>query len=258
MIDVKKIILYVALALVAFLLWNKWQAYSAAFTAVPSSQAPAIAADQNSTGQFVPHVSSDQVQATQNAAADATDAQGPTAQAQAIPADRTVHITTDVLDVMIDVQGGTVYSAKLLDYQQAGGEQNNPYVLFNNIPDTRYLAQSGIVQADADTTAPLLYRAGSNQYELQPGQDQLEVVLNWQNDAGLQIQKTFKFERGSYLITVDDVIHNQSAQVWSGSFYKQLLRADPKHIRSGVFDMTAYVGTSISDPASKLYQKNQL
>lgn len=252
--DSKRIFLYLALFLVLFILWGRWQEYNLMEQGevVPSPLESIATPEQNSTDSFVPNITlTQQGQADESASGPIASEQDPTS----VPAERLVHVKTDVLAINIDTLGGALVGAKLLDYQQSSDQTDNPYVLFNDNANSLYVAESGILQVGAQSNAPLQYNVDAHQYELAPGQEQLQVDLTWANNEGLLITQTYTFKRGSYLVDVNYHINNQSQQAWRGSVYNQLVRVEPTHIRSRLFDLSAYLGASISDPATKLYQK---
>lgn len=245
--DVKKYFLYGALFFIIFMLWTNWQQQFAA----PTQEAvTATETTRPASNSFIPEIKSDNAQAKEQ-----TQASARSQTEQLVPAARIVHIKTDVLDLVVDTLGGVVLDAKLLEYFQEVGVEDKPYVLFNDMPRSRYLAQSGFTYPQAQESAPLHYHAEQSEYDLLSGQDKLAISLRWQDDNGLIIDKIFTLQRGSYLIDVEYRIDNQSEQQWQGSIYSQLLRVEPQDKDSGLFVMGAYVGAAISDPANKLYKK---
>jgi YidC/Oxa1 family membrane protein insertase len=87
-----------------------------------------------------------------------------------------------------------------------------------------FVTQSGLrSEADAPTHYAN-YRAEQTSYELQEGQDEIKVPLHWQNDAGLQVVKTYTFKRDSYVVDVDYQVTNYSDERFSAYPYAQLNR----------------------------------
>ena len=133
-----------------------------------------------------------------------------------------VHVVTDVLDLKIDTQGGTIYQLDLRDYQLSAEKMDQPFRLLNAEESRYHTAQSGLVSSEH--VAPNhkdIYRAEKSEYRLQEGTDELKVTLYWEKD-GVSVNKVFTFARDSYAIGVEHIV---SADNWSGSEYRQLVRS---------------------------------
>ncbi|MCP4047529.1 MAG: membrane protein insertase YidC [Gammaproteobacteria bacterium] len=134
-------------------------------------------------------------------------------------------ITTDVLEVKIDLVGGTLVSARLLDYPVKPEVQEIKVDLFNIDGPELFIAQSGLLSL---TTAPnhtSTYHANAMQYTLGQNSEEIRVPLTWEDENGIRVTKTFIFKRGKYDIAVRHTLSNQSGQNWSGSRYEQLQRS---------------------------------
>ncbi|HLB58433.1 MAG TPA: membrane protein insertase YidC [Gammaproteobacteria bacterium] len=172
-------------------------------------------------------------------------------------ADHTViHITTDVVRVDINPVGGNIVQVSLLNYPEAL-HSKEPFLLLNDFPDTRYLAQSGLLSATGpDTTkGQAVYSTDQTDYVLSPDQNELQIKLHWQNAEGVKITKIFTFQRDNYEIAVSYRIENQSAQPWNGNLYLQLMRKNtPPPSTQGFVSFATYFGAAISSP-QKQFQK---
>ncbi len=135
---------------------------------------------------------------------------------------QSVHVVTDVLDLMIDTQGGTVYQLDLRDYQLSAEQMDKPFRLFSTKESLYHTAQSGLVSsAHAAPNHKDIYQAEKSEYRLEEGTDELKVILHWQKE-GVIVSKVFTFTRDSYVIDVEHVV---TANDWSGSEYSQLVRS---------------------------------
>ena len=194
----------------------------------------------------------------------------------AASAAKTVKIKTDVIAFEIDVQGGTVTNLDLLNYpvekanviindlrKMVGLEvpvtNTAPVRLFDNNEEKIFVAQSGLIAGSGLAAAPNHYTVFTNEqdsYTLQPGQDSLTVPLTWTDNKGLVITKLFTVKRGSYEITLDQKVRNNSGKAWSGRQYTQLLRAPDTEGKGNMLTggMRAYDGGVIYTEKSK-YQK---
>lgn len=103
--DIRRVILYMALALISLSLWNAWQID---YPAKPAPTESAINNEQNS-GPLLPQMG---------------PSNAVTTPITATPEVKTnnaaiIHAKTDVLDVAIDLQQGDIISSQLLDYPQS-------------------------------------------------------------------------------------------------------------------------------------------
>ncbi|MCL5272302.1 MAG: membrane protein insertase YidC [Gammaproteobacteria bacterium] len=166
-----------------------------------------------------------------------------------------VTVTTDYLEAVIDTKGGDIISIKLLKYPESL-HSKIPYVLLNDDPKTRYLAESGLISKDGpDTrTAQANYTVSQKAYLLAPDQNQIVVPLSWENGQGLKVNKFYTFTRGSYEVKVGYQVENNSAVPYQGNVYAQLMRTDaPPPSQSGLMSST-FFGAAVSSP-DKPFQK---
>ena len=70
-----------------------------------------------------------------------------------------VRVTTDVLEIIIDLEGGDVVGAALRDYPKTLADPSDPFVLLERNGQRTYVAQSGLVGPDGiDGQSRALYR----------------------------------------------------------------------------------------------------
>ncbi|MCV5715041.1 membrane protein insertase YidC, partial [Escherichia coli] len=65
-------------------------------------------------------------------------------QANATAARKLITVSSDVLKLTLDTQGGDVVSAELLSHKLEEGK-DQPFVLLTSQPEHLYIAQSGLV-----------------------------------------------------------------------------------------------------------------
>ncbi len=166
-----------------------------------------------------------------------------------------VRVSTDLLNVQISTQGGTVQMALLENYPQAMDTPDVKVELFNPNSDHLYIAQSGLIGVDKGSAPDhdSIYTAEQYDYKLQDGVDELVVPLSWNSGTGVKVTKQLIFRRGSYLIEVRYLIDNQSASSWAARDYGQLQRVEPKDERKGYTTYT-YTGGVYYTPKDK-YEK---
>ena len=262
-----RFILVVTFAMLVLMLWQAWQ-----MDYGPKPEITAVENTDNTVAkEDLPTATGSGLTQTE------TTAQNPVSASEStLPVSRTVKIKTDVIALEIDLQGGTITNLDLLNYPE---EKANTFVnglrkmlglevtaantapvrLFNNDQEKLFVAQSGLIADSGYAPAPNHYTVYSNEqdtYILQPGQDSISVPLTWTDNNGLVITKLFTIKRGSYEITVDQKIRNNSGKVWTGRQYSQLLKT-PDTTNKGNFltgGMRAYDGGVIFTEKNK-YQK---
>ena len=176
------------------------------------------------------------------------DAPPPAAQAgpaleeppTAAPAGNVVRVTTDVLDLELSTQGGTLHRAELLDYPVAKDRPDVLIELLSTSPDNLGLIQTGLRTAGegAEPNHLAEFRAEASEYTLGE-RDELTVSLSWDGGEGITVRKDFHFTRGSYIVRVEQAVVNDSSADWRGAEYAQLQRRSFPQDRS-LFDVDTY------------------
>ena len=134
-------------------------------------------------------------------------------------------VTTDVLEVGIDLVGGTIISAKLLNYPLTPEVKEIKVDMFNRGGPEMFVAQSGLLSRSDAPNHTTSYRSARMEYRLAEGVDELRVPLTWESASGVRVTKTFIFKRDDYDIKVRHTLSNQSSETWAGSRYDQLQRS---------------------------------
>jgi len=241
MTDYIRIVLYallIMLCVIAFQTWDKEHAKQP----IPQTETTETAA----TTAYIPKLT------TENTATISHPVS--TTIAKSLPS-HPIHIVTDVMDLQIDPLGGNITQVKLLQYPEQL-HSANPVVLLNSQPETKYIAQSGLLSSvGPDTPAgQALYLSEKSEYTLLPGQDSLQIKLFWQNKQGLKVTKIFTLHRNNYAIEISYLIQNLSHDVWEGSPYEQLMRKNTPASSQGVINLATFYGAAISSP-SKPFEK---
>jgi YidC/Oxa1 family membrane protein insertase len=242
MID-RKMILYVLIGVLAFSLWNAWQKDYGQVEQQKTVATTTTTEDQANT--INPAVAPE---------AKTTVATTPTAQATQIPESRLIKVHTDILDVAIDTLGGDVIHTSLLKYPEIIYKEHATKLLTDD-SSRYYTAQSGLISKIGPDFADKQgqYTSASREYTLQPGKNNLEVKLLWNNSSGLAVTKTFIFTKEKYDFAVSYEIDNKSQQPWVGQFYAQIKRKDFDS-KSSMFSFNTYTGAAISS-AETPYEK---
>lgn len=243
LIDILRIVTYAALIVIFITLYQAWNKEHPQTVAMQTQSATNASEVNTAESNYVPTVSTN---VTSNNTIQPTLAK-PT---------QLIHVMTDVLDVEIDPVGGNIVQVKLLKYPESL-HSSNPFLLLNNEPASRYIAQSGLLGENGpDTKAgQATYTSDKSDYALSDNQQTIDVKLNWQNAQGLKVTKTFTFTKNSYEINVGYQIENQSSQPWDGNLYMQLMRTNtPTNTKQGLVGFATYFGAAISSP-DKPYTK---
>lgn len=243
--DIRRIVLYVALALVSLSLWKAWQ------VDYPPQVAPTLAETPVSNGQPLPQIANTNSDATaQNPVSTNPDTNS------ALSTGELIHVKTDVFDLVIDLNQGNVLSSDLLNYPLSVEEKEKPFALLQNNAGERYVANSSLFVAKGSNVQPIdfNFKTQEKSYQLAEGENQLQVTLVGQYE-GLDVKKVFTFTRDSYLIKVNYLINNTSASDWTGYLNTQLLRSSPKEDKSSMFHVGSYTGASYSNPGKTRFQK---
>jgi YidC/Oxa1 family membrane protein insertase len=154
--------------------------------------------------------------ATPAAADGAATAAAPSVTAAPAPSDL-VRVRTDVLDVVISLQGGDLVRADLRNYPVDKHQPDNVVRLLDYEPATRWVFQTGILRPEGQP-APnhrATFRSASQEYSLADGEDTLTVTLDWVGEGGVSAQKIYTFRRGQYAIDLDLAANAPAGESWS-------------------------------------------
>ncbi len=260
--DLTRSLLIGTMAVLSFMLLTEWVAFKEARVPAPvapsssaysdetrSSESPAVI----STGENadMPSVASGTFDAEQSTDDIPSLAQSDTAT-PAPSTSASVNVSTDVLDVRIDLQGGDITEVALREYPARIDEPTIPFLLLEDNQRRTYVAQSGLIGSDGiDKEQRARYQASSSRYTLGDTTDTLRVDLTAITDAPVRITKRFTFTRGDYLIRVEYLIENNSETRWQANLFGQIKRdssADPSSELSSGMGMVPFLGTASSLP----------
>ncbi|MGV3740165.1 MAG: membrane protein insertase YidC [Gammaproteobacteria bacterium] len=246
--EIQRVLLYGALALVSYFLWTDWQMEH------PQQFA-------SSTAQIVtaaPNATDDRLLPTVHASDDAqADSAIMTNVAPKEELNQRVYVKTDVLNIAIDLKHGDVVTAQLLKYPESAQAHSKPFTLLQDNPTSRYIAESNLVKMQDHRVVKVAipFTTTDVNYELSPDQNKLVVSLRGQTEDGLQVTKEFIFKRGSYLIDVVYHLSKHGKNPWSGYLNTQFLRTSPPEDKTSMFHMGSFTGASYSVPGQSRYRK---
>ena len=170
--DIRRIVLYAALAVVSYSLWTHWQ-----LDYPPQSLL-------SHPTSIVDTTSDRPVLSTNNMSHD-----------NETPNDvpKLIQVKTDVLNLSIDLKQGNIVSAEVLDYPESVENKEKPFSLLQNTQEERYVANSSLFVVNGQKTenADAYYETDKSSYQLSQDQDNLTVTLTGKNSDGLLINKQF-------------------------------------------------------------------
>lgn len=159
-----------------------------------------------------------------------------------------ISITTDVFDVTLSTQGGSITAAKLLDYPYELKAPDIPIQLMGESPGRIYVYQGGLAGKGELPTHHSIYTTGQSHYELADDADQLVVTLEHRTPADVIVEKRYRFHRDSYVIDVEYAIKNRSGESIRAHQYEQLKRNEESS-RDGL--VYTFTGPVLSTPESR-------
>ncbi len=168
-----------------------------------------------------------------------------------------ITVITDLMKYKIDPVGGDLVYAETLNYNLELNDEAEKVVLFD-YRDRVYQAKSALLGNGApDNQLPrATYSTDKKVYRLDKGADGLLVPLRWQNADGITFSKNFTFKPGQYLIDMEYQINNQSENDRTFNFIAELLR-DQKETGledKGALGMSPFLGVAYS-PEAEVYEK---
>ena len=244
-------ILIIALCVVSFFLWEAWQRDYGPKPSPPASTGQ-VAPDAGPGDAAPPSV--DVPQAPQPARTATTAAPSPTDAAAGPGHGRKIKVTTDVLAVEIDTLGGTVAGVDLRSYPVSTDRPDKPFRLLDDEDPKRYfIAQSGLTGPRSAPNHHAQFESDADAYELADGTDVIDVPLRWRSADGVEVIRTYRFTRDSYVVNVRMEVANRGSEAWAGAMYGQLQRGEPES-EGGLFRTYTYTGGILSGP-EKPYEK---
>jgi len=276
--DIRRTVLWVIFGFSMVLLWDQWQVFNgnkATFFPSPApvaSQASAQGAGVPTTGTTPANSPNNTVMAganngipsgvpapigsaAPNAATTLSAAGNIPVQDSAAQKREIIQITTDVLKVDFDTEGGNVVRAEFLKHADVNRPGIN-VVLLDNSAERIYMAQTGLISSVPGVNFPThktIMTARSGARSLKGNDKTLSVVFESAPQNGVQLIKSYTFKANSYAIDVKHDIVNTSNQDVAPQLYYQLVRDGNKPAGESSFYAT-FTGPAIYTEAKK-YQK---
>ncbi|MBQ0131754.1 MAG: membrane protein insertase YidC [Comamonas sp.] len=213
--DIRRTILWVIFGFSMVLLWDQWQIHNGKpATFFPSAPQPVATAPAATQPADVPD-------ALNAAASTASAADVPGQAAVAAVAREKIVVTTDVLRLTFDNQGGALVHAELLKYADDADRSKN-FVLFDEGAERDYQAQTGLIGNLPNHKTMMTVVADDR--ALKDGQNELQVRFESPEQDGVKLVKTFTMKRGAYDVAVKHEVVNNGTTTVKPQLYLQLLR----------------------------------
>lgn len=257
--DLQRTLLIGAIAVLSFMLLTEWVAFKNARLAAESETTSRLiraddtqpelppaspgGADQADSDLPVPDTAPTQDTATQDSATQAAPANG-----------RIVRVRTDVLRLAIDLNGGDIIQASLVQHLEHQDDPDDPFVLLEQNDQLVYIARSGLIGDDGiDKDGRARFRADASSYQLEQGRDDLVVELTWEGSDDVRIIKRFTFRRGDYLLDIEYAVENRSDQRWEAILFGQIKRGSgpPPSQDTAAMGMKPFLGVATTTPEDR-------
>ena len=248
--DIRRTILWVIFGFSMVLLWDQWQIHNgqkATFFPAPVavSKDAASAANNGASAAGVP---------TPAAVTPVNPTSAMPAEQRSAAKER-VEVTTDVLRVQFDTEGGSISRVEFLKHADLTHPDKN-MVLLDDSKDRYYQAQTGLLATVPGVSYPthktlMTVRPGARSLD-QSAQD-LNVVFESPVVQGVKLVKTYTLKRGAYDMAVTHAVVNTSNQAVAPQLYVQLVRDGNKPAGESSFYST-FTGPAVYTELKK-YQK---
>lgn len=238
--DWQKNLLIAGMLAVLFMLVIRWNDFQ---ENLPTAPAPVAATQGVSTDFPAPAETAGDIPSV-------ADTELPAAPESAKPVSSAkIRVITDSLDILIDPQGGDIVHVALPRFYAELDNPDVPFVLLYNDASHTYSVQSGLVGKNGTDGAEgrPLFSADKTEYRLADDADQLTVDLKI-NQNGVDITKRFTFSRGEYLIEMEYLIDNRTANPWSATLYGQIRRDSQNFHKVSALEMNPFLGAAITTP----------
>ena len=220
--DIRRTILWVIFGFALVLLWDKWQEHNgkpATFFPTPATATAPVSAPLD--GSALPSNADASVPAPVPVVSTSAVPTQQSERAPAVPREK-VTVTTDVLRLTFDSEGGSLTHAELLKYADMADKSRN-FVLFDQSAERVYLAQTGLIGGNFPThKTAMTVVPGAREFK--EGQDSLTVRFESPEMDGVKLVKTWTVQRGAYAVAVQHEVINTGSASASPQLYLQLVR----------------------------------
>jgi YidC/Oxa1 family membrane protein insertase len=232
------------------LIWDKWQIHNGQKPTFFPGAAPVAATPAT------PASAGDGSLPAATATTPAATGEMPAGAPPAVAAAQRHVITTDVLKLTFNSEGGSLIGADLLQHAAATlsseDQSDLPFTLLKQDGSNIYVAQTGLIGGSFPTHKTPMTLVGSPT-ALTDGEDALQVRFESAEVGGVQLVKTYTLRRGRYDIAVQHEVRNNSGSAVSPQLYLQLVR-DGSRLASDTPFYSTFTGPAVYTEQSK-FQK---
>ncbi|GKS76395.1 membrane protein insertase YidC [Acidovorax sp. SUPP950] len=251
--DIRRTILWVIFGFSMVLLWDKWQVHNGHKATFFPGATPAAVAPASSAPAASGTAGASTVPAPTAAAAPANAQQVPggVPQPAAAAQRQRVTLTSDVLRLTFDSEGGSLTHGELLKYPDMA-DKSKPFMLLDESAHRVYVAQTGLIGGAYPTHKTAMSVVAGNR-ELQDGQNEISVRFESADLGGVKLAKTWTVKRGAYDVAVKHEIVNTGTAPVSPQLYLQLVRDGNKPPGESSFYST-FTGPAVYTEAKKYHK----
>ncbi len=220
--DTRRLVLFVIFSMSILMLWDAWQR-------------------QHAPAEIVQQVASNNADTTPtNIASSAVNANVAVDNDYKLQVGQRISVTTDLYKADIETTGGDLRRLELLKHRAADNDTSNFVLLDDSAKPMTYVAQTGLLGADLPTHKSLFTSAATH-YQMQEGQDALEVRLSSISN-GVAVDKVYTFHRNKYAMDVNYEIKNGSPSAITPTVYYQIVHDNESNQGSAL--MPTFTGGS--------------
>jgi len=242
-----RFLLFFALAVVLLLIYQAWMRdYGRPVVQPDTVLQPPVLTQKTSESDGTPDVS------------EVPDVPVPTVAATPIPSVQTagkeylVRVETDLLELELSRRGATIASAWLKDYAVVAEDSGTRFRLLKPSPPNMFIAQSGLLGGEPGQlpTHQATFSSARDRFVLGPNENELVVEFLWTHLSGVKVRKRYKFQRGSYVIQLTQVVTNNTGSSLAIRSYEQLQRTELVDPNASQF-LHTYTGGVYYSPEDK-------
>ncbi len=238
--DNRRLILALIFSFSLLMLWESWQRHGKPVVPDAAVNASATTSPNASVSGSVPvptaGVQANSVVATQD---------------KVVVTGEIATVQTDMFIAHVAAQGGDLVGLELLKHPDSA-DKTKSVLLFDSGEKHIYLGQSGVIGAGQPNHRSLWKLPGKT-FALKDGDKELSLELRATTDSGAEVSKVYRFNRGSYEITVEHRGLPEGTHV-----YHQITRdgkpAEGAAGSSMMMGVTTFTGPAVYTNAAK-YQK---
>ncbi|KAB2844248.1 MAG: membrane protein insertase YidC, partial [Burkholderiales bacterium] len=214
--DTQRLILLVVFSMSGFFLWQAWESERN-----PRPQMPGVVQGGKGEAAKADPSVPDLPQPSKPAVAGKSEVPVPAGTAVTSAGER-IKLSTDVLEVTVNTEGGVIERVALLKHRDTA-DKSQPYTLLQNTDAHTHIAQTGLL-GEGLPNHRSMFALEPGPRTLDAGAEKLELRLKASGPEGVEVNKTITLRRASYLVDVNFEVRNGSAKAVETHGYFQLLR----------------------------------